>query len=133
MNSAHAIKFFILFILILLSAFFSSSETAFSTINKMRIRSLVESGNKRAIIVQLIIDDYNKMISAVLIGNNIVNISASALATSLAIELGGSVAVGMTTGILTIVVLIFGEIVPKTWASLYSEKIALSIAVLFIS
>lgn len=125
MNSAHAIKFIILFILILLSAFFSSSETAFSTINKMRIRSLAESGNKKALKVQLIIDDYNKMISAVLIGNNIVNISASALATSLAMELGGSFAVGITTGILTIVVLIFGEIVPKTWASLYSEKITL--------
>lgn len=125
MNSAYAMKFFTLFILIFLSAFFSSSETAFSTINKMRIRSLVEEGNKRAIKVQLIIDDYNKMISAVLIGNNIVNISASALATSLAIEIWGDLAVGIMTGALTIVVLIFGEIVPKTWASLYSEKIAL--------
>lgn len=91
----------------------------------MHIRSLAESGNKRAIKVQLIINDYNKMISAVLIGNNIVNISASALATSLAINLWGDNTVGIMTGILTIVVLIFGEIVPKTWASLSSEKIAL--------
>jgi len=125
MNSAYAIKFLILFILIFLSAFFSSSETAFSTINKMKIRSLVEEGNKSAMKVQLIIEDYNKMISAVLIGNNIVNISASALATALAIEIWGDLAIGIMTGVLTIVILIFGEIVPKTWASLNSEKIAL--------
>lgn len=109
----------------MLSAFFSSAETAFSTVNRMRIRSLAEDGNKRAIKVQLIIDDYNKMISAVLIGNNIVNISASALATSLAIAIWGNNAVGFMTGFLTLTVLIFGEIVPKTWASLSSEKIAL--------
>jgi len=92
----------------------------------MRIRSLIEEHDKRAIRLQEILDHYSKMLSTILIGNNVVNISASALATSLAINLWGNLAVGFVTGILTVLVLIFGEIVPKTWASINSERLALS-------
>lgn len=117
----------IIFIILLLalSAFFSSAETALTTINKIKIRSLIDDGNKRAQTVSDIIDNSSKMLSAILIGNNIVNISASALVTTLTIKLWGDYATGIATGILTVAVLIFGEITPKTAATVYSEKIAL--------
>ena len=115
----------IIIILLLLSAFFSSAETAFTMVNKIRIRSLIEDGNKRAITVGKIIDNSGKMLSAILIGNNIVNISASALMTSLTIRLWGSYATGIATGVMTVLVLIFGEITPKTTATIYAEKFAL--------
>ncbi len=119
------IQIIILLILLILSGFFSSAETALTTVNRMRIRTLAEENNKQALRLQKIIEQYSKMLSTVLIGNNIVNISASSLATTLAIQLWGSFAVGFVTGILTILILIFGEIVPKTWASLNSDKLAL--------
>lgn len=123
MDASGVIQLIILIILIFLSAFFSSAETAFSTVNRVRMRALEEEGNKRAQKVNLILDNYSKMISTILIGNNIVNIAASALATTLAIRI--NLMVGIATGILTIVVLLFGEIIPKTWANLYNESIAL--------
>lgn len=123
MDASGVIQLIILIILIFLSAFFSSAETAFSTVNRVRMRALEEEGNKRAKKVNLILDNYSKMISTILIGNNIVNIAASALATTLAIRI--NLMVGIATGILTIVVLLFGEIIPKTWANLYNESIAL--------
>ena len=126
MDTHSMIQLVILFILLFLSAFFSSSETALTTVNRMRIRSLIEEQDKRAIRLQEILDHYSKMLSTILIGNNVVNISASALATSLAIKLWGNLAVGLVTGILTVLVLIFGEIVPKTWASINSERLALA-------
>ena len=115
----------VLLILILLSAFFSSCETAFSSANPMKIRTLAEEGNKRAIPVLKILDRYPKFLSTVLIGNNIVNISASALMTTIALYTGLPWAVSAGTGILTFVVLLFGEIIPKTWANLYAEKVVL--------
>lgn len=114
-----------LIVLLILSAFFSSAETALTTSNKIRIRTLAEAGDKRAQRVLRITDDSGKMLSAILIGNNIVNLSASSLATSLAIRLWGSVGAGIATGILTFLILIFGEISPKTLATIHSEKIAL--------
>ena len=123
MDSSAVIQLVVLLILLVLSAFFSSAETAFSTVNRVRMRALEEDGNKRAARVNLILDDYGKMISTILIGNNIVNIAASSLATILAQRI--NLMVGIATGILTIVVLLFGEIVPKTWANLNNEKIAL--------
>jgi len=116
----------VIFILILLSGFFSSAETALTMVNRMRLRTLVEEDHKHAVTLQKVIDQYGNMLSTILIGNNIVNISASALATTLAIRVFGNYAVGLATGILTIIVLIFGEIVPKTLASTNSEKIALA-------
>ncbi len=123
MDTSGVIQLIILFILIFLSAFFSSAETAFSTVNRVKMRALEEEGNKKAAKVNKILDRYSKMISTILIGNNIVNLSASSLATTLALRI--SVPVGIATGVLTIVVLIGGEIVPKTWAILYSEKLSL--------
>ncbi len=121
----------LLVILIILSAFFSSAETAFSSANRIKMRSLAESGNKTAVLVNKILDSYSKLLSAILIGNNVVNLSASSLATTIAIALSeplglqASLMTGLATGILTVVVLLSGEIVPKTWANLYADKIVL--------
>ena len=123
MDSSAVIQLVVLLLLVGLSAFFSSAETALSTVNRVRMRALEEEGNKRAARVNLILDNYGKMISTILIGNNIVNITASSLATILAQRI--NLIVGIATGILTIVVLLFGEIVPKTWANLNNEKISL--------
>lgn len=114
-----------LVVLLALSAFFSSSETALITVNQIRMRSLAESGNSRAKRVISITSNQSKMLSAILIGNNIVNISASALATMVAQKLWGNAAVSIATGILTVLVLIFGEITPKTLATANADKLAL--------
>lgn len=90
MDSSDVTQLIILLILLGLSAFFSSAETALTTVNKIRIRSLAEDGNKRAKTVLKITDDSGKMLSAILIGNNIVNLSAASLTTSLAYSFGGS-------------------------------------------
>lgn len=124
METSDVIQLIILVVLVALSAFFSSAETAFSTVNRVRMRTLEEEGSKNAKRVNAILDNYGKMISTILIGNNIVNIAASALATTLALNI--NMIVGIATGILTIVVLLFGEIIPKTWAKLYNEPIALT-------
>lgn len=123
MDTSGVIQLGILTVLILLSAFFSSAETALTTVNRVHMRSLAEEGNKRAATVNKILDNYSKMLSTILIGNNIVNISASSLATTLAIRV--NLAVGIATGIMTILILLWGEIIPKTWAMLSSEKLSL--------
>lgn len=92
------------------------------------MRTLSESGNKRADRVLRVTDDSGKMLSAILIGNNIVNLSASSLATSLAIHYLGNVGAGIATGILTFLILIFGEVTPKTLATIKADSIALAIA-----
>lgn len=120
------LQFIVLVFLVFLSGFFSSAETALTTANRVRMRTLAEEGNKRAATVNKILDQYSKMLSAILIGNNIVNLSASALSTTLAMKI--NLAVGIATGLLTIVVLLCGEIVPKTWAMLNNEKLALGYA-----
>ncbi|HCJ07182.1 MAG: hemolysin family protein [Lachnospiraceae bacterium] len=112
-------------VLVLLSAFFSSAETALTTVNKHRLRSLAEDGNRNAQNVLKLIENPAKMLSAILIGNNIVNISASALVTTFTTNVFGSKFVGVSTGVLTLVILLFGEITPKSLATLYNEKIAL--------
>lgn len=113
-------------LLVLLSAFFSSAETAFVSVNQIRMRSLAEDGNKRASKVLNITADSSKMLSAILIGNNLVNISASALATTLSLSLWGNAAVSIATGILTLIILIFGEICPKTLATTFADKMAIT-------
>lgn len=118
------IQLICLILLILLSGFFSSAETALTTVNRVRMRSLEEEGDKRAARVNKILDQYSKMLTAILIGNNVVNLSASALATTLALRI--NLAVGIATGVLTMIVLLIGEIIPKTWAMLFSEKISLA-------
>lgn len=126
-DTSAAIQIIVLIILLFLSAFFSSAETSLTTVNKIKMRTLAEEGNKRAQLVLDITDDSSKMLSAILIGNNIVNLSASSITTSIAYNLGGS-AVAIATGILTVLILIFGEITPKTMATINSEKMALSYA-----
>ena len=124
MDAPGVIQLVFVIFLVFLSGFFSSAETAFSTVNRVRMRTLEEEGNKRAARVNKILENYSKMLSSILIGNNIVNLTASSLATTLAMRI--NLATGIATGILTIVVLISGEIVPKTWAMLSSEKISLA-------
>ncbi len=113
-----------LVVLLILSAFFSSAETAFVSVNLIRMRSLAEDGSKRAKRVLKIMADSSRMLSAVLIGNNLVNISASSLATTIVLALWGKPAVSIATGVLTLLVLIFGEISPKTIATTYADKMA---------
>lgn len=125
METSDIVQIIALIILIALSAFFSSAETALVTANRIRMRTLAEDGNKQAERVLRITDDSGKMLSAILIGNNIVNLSASSLATSLAIEWWGSVGAGIATGGLTLIILIFGEVSPKTIATINADKIAM--------
>jgi len=124
LDAPGVIQLLFLITLIFLSAFFSSAETALSTVNRVRMRTLEDEGDKRAARVNKILEKYSKMLSAILIGNNVVNLSASALATTLAMRI--SFPVGIATGILTIVVLLCGEILPKTWAMHSSEKLSLA-------
>lgn len=121
----NIIQLIILILLVILSAFFSSAETAMSCVSRVRIKALAEENNKRAMAVQRILEDYQKMLSAVLIGNNIVNLSASALATIFVQRIWGEWAISIGTGVLTIAVLIIGEIIPKTIATTYAENMAL--------
>lgn len=125
MDSSEITMFIILVILLLMSSFFSSAETAFTTVNKIKIRSLAEGGNKRALVVEKIIDNQAKMLSAILIGNNLVNIISSALSTLLAQRMFGEYAISFATGVLTLFILIFGEITPKTLATLNALKLSL--------
>ncbi len=128
MDTTDILQIIVLVILLLLSAFFSSAETALTTVNKIRMRTLAEDGNKRAAKVLAVTDNSAKMISAILIGNNIVNLTASSITTMLATRLFGSMGAGIATGILTLLILIFGEISPKTLASLHAEQISLAYA-----
>ena len=124
MDSGDVTQLIILIILLMLSAFFSSAETALTTVNRIRIRSLADDGSKRAKTVLKITDNSGKMLSAILIGNNIVNVAAASITTSLAYSLGGS-AVAIANAVITIAILLFGEITPKTTATIHAEKLAL--------
>lgn len=118
----------VLFILIALSGFFSSSETALTTVSKIKIRTMANEGDARAKMVQKVTGNTQKMLSAILIGNNVVNISASSIATVLFVNLFGSSGAGIATGIMTLLVLIFGEITPKNMASRQALKLSLRVA-----
>jgi CBS domain containing-hemolysin-like protein len=124
LDSSDVTQLIILFVLLMLSAFFSSAETALTTVNRIRLRTLAEEGSKRAETVLAITDDSGKMLSAILIGNNIVNLSAASLTTTLAYSFGGSM-VAIASGILTVLILLFGEITPKTMATIHSERMSL--------
>lgn len=123
-DANNIIQIIILVILLFLSGFFSSAETAFSTVNVIRIQALADEGNRQAKTVLKILSKRSRMLSTILIGNNIVNIVASSLTTIIATRLGG-MAIGIATGALTLIVILFGEIIPKTWAMLNNEKISL--------
>lgn len=118
-----------LLLLLCLSAFFSASETAFSSVNRLRLRSRAENGDKKARGVLRQLDDYDGMLSAILIGNNVVNLTASSLATILATSLLGPVNGPLvSTLLLTLLVLIFGEILPKSFAKENPEKVSVAVS-----
>lgn len=124
MDTSDAIQVIILILLLICSAFFSSAETALTSVNRIKLKTLAEEGDKRAQIVLDVLEHTGKMLSTILIGNNIVNITVTSLATALTIRLFGSLFVGVVTAFLTILVLLFGEIVPKTAASINAESMA---------
>ncbi len=118
----------LLIVLLFFSALFSASETALMSLSKIRVRHMVESKVRGAKIVSKMIDNPNKLLSGILIGNNIVNIGASALATKLAMDFFGAAGVGIATAIMTVLVLIFGEITPKSLAANNAEKVSLKVS-----
>lgn len=113
---------------VVLSAYFSASETAFSTANRIRLKSMAQDGNKKAEKTLRIIDDYDNMISAILIGNNIVNIASASVATVMFVEVFGDLGATLSTAFTTLVVLIFGEITPKSIAKATPEKFSMATA-----
>lgn len=131
MDPTSVVQLITLIILIILSAFFSSAETAFTTVNKIRIRTFEEEGRPNAALIRKLTDDPQKMLSAILIGNNIVNLTASSLTTimvtritaNLGLASKSATAIGIATGILTLIILVFGEITPKSIATRSSERI----------
>ncbi len=121
-------KIIIIVVLILMSAFFSASETAFSTVNKIRLRNYANQGNKRAAKALKIVNDFDKALTAILIGNNIVNIASASLATIVFTEKFGASSVGIATLVMTVIVLVFGEILPKSLAKENAEHFTLGIS-----
>ncbi|MBO6128048.1 MAG: HlyC/CorC family transporter [Pseudobutyrivibrio sp.] len=128
MDTHLLIRLIILILLLGLSAFFSSAETALTTVNRIKLKTMTDEDNKKAELVLKVTARPKKMLSAILIGNNIVNLSASSLATTLAIELFGSVGAGIATGVLTLLILIFGEITPKSLATINATNLSLIFA-----
>ena len=127
MDSDLGIKILELIILLALSGFFSSAETSMISVSKIRLRTLSEEGNKRADLVLKILNQQSKMLSAILIGNNLVNTSAASIASLMAYSFGGA-AVSIATFIITFLILVFGEITPKTWATKKAESLSLAYA-----
>ncbi|MBP5265397.1 MAG: HlyC/CorC family transporter, partial [Lachnospiraceae bacterium] len=125
MDQSTIIQLIILVFLLFLSAFFSSAETALTTVSKIRLKTMADDGDKRAARVLKVTADSHKMLSAILIGNNIVNLSASSLATTISMRFFGSYGAGIATGILTFLVLIFGEITPKSMATVEALQMSL--------
>ncbi len=118
----------VLFVLLFLSGFFSGSETALISLNRFRVRKLVETGAKNADIVERLLENPDKLLATILVGNNLVNIAAAAIATSMAMTFFGSAGIGVATGVMTLLVLVFGEITPKGFATKNAEKISLGVA-----
>ena len=116
--------FAILGLLIVLSGFFSSSETALISLNRYRLRHLAKAGHRSARLAARLLERPDRLIGVILLGNNFVNIVASSLATLIALRLGGEAAIAVATGLLTLVILIFAEVAPKTMAALYPERVA---------
>lgn len=123
--------FLFLLFLILLSGFFSGSETALMTLNRYRLKHQAEQGHKGAMLARALLERPDRLIGLILLGNNFVNILASALATIIALRIGGEGAIAAATGILTLVILIFAEVSPKTLAALHPERLAYPAAFLY--
>ena len=127
MDSDLWIQILELVVLLTLSGFFSSAETAMVSVSKIRLRTLEEEGNKKAALALKILENQSKMLSAILIGNNLVNTSAASIASLIAYSFGGA-AVSIATFIITFLILVFGEITPKTWATINADKLAIAYA-----
>ncbi|MCJ7615966.1 MAG: CNNM domain-containing protein [Desulfobacterales bacterium] len=128
MDSWITIEISIISILIVLSAFFSGSETALISVNKIRIRHLADTGNKKASILIELLENPEQFLTAILIGNNIVNIGASVLGADAAFTTFGDNGIAIATALMTLFILVFGEVFPKTLASRHSESISLHVA-----
>jgi len=122
------IEFLIVIVLVTLSAFFSSAETAFVSANRIKMLHLAESGNKRARIIHSERQHPEKFVTTILVGNNIVNVAASVIATAMSMRYFGNSGIAIATGVMTITILVFGEIVPKTFAAKHADTYALRIA-----
>lgn len=131
-DSGVLVPALIIFILLLFSAFFSGSETGLTAVTRSRIHHLVRGGSRRAAQVQWLKERKEELIGAILLGNNLVNIGASAIATALAIRLFGPDGVAWATLAMTAVVFIFSEVLPKTYALNHPERIALLVAPIFV-
>ncbi len=114
--------------LVLLSAYFSATETAFTSVNRIRLKNMAASGNRKAKLVIRLIEDYDKLLSTVLVGNNMVNIAMTAIATLMFVTLYGEYGAPIATLVVTVIVLIFGEISPKSMAKEIPEKFAMASA-----
>lgn len=128
MDSDRVWKIVILIICLVLSALFSASETALMSLSKIRVKQMIENREKGANRINKLLSDPSRLLSAILIGNNVVNIGASSLMTSLAIDAFGNTGVGVATGIMTLLILVFGEITPKSLAAKNSEKISVRLS-----
>ena len=115
-------------LLFFLSAFFSGSETAYLAVNRAKIQKLAKEGDPRAQVLLELLRHPNRVLATILVGNNLVNITAASVATSIAIDLFGSTGIGIATGLVTLIVLVFGEITPKSYATTNAEKVALLVA-----
>ena len=124
----YTFQIVLLIILIILSGFFSASETALMALSRIRVRHMVDEEVKGAKLLEKLLEDPNKLLGGILIGNNIVNIGASSLASTLAFRIFGDGGVALATGVMTILVLIFGEITPKSLAKQNAEKVSLAVA-----
>ena len=129
-NSFFSIHFYIVLLVILLScsAFFSAAETALTSCSRIRLKQMLLDGNKRAGTVLYLIANYDNALSTILIGNNVVNIGSASIATVLFIQLFGHAELALSTAVMTILVLVFGEITPKSLAKEKPEAFALTAA-----
>ena len=125
MSNDLTLTILIMAVLIMMSAYFSATETAFSSLNKTRLKTLVEKGNKKAKLALELSECYDKLISTILIGNNIVNIAVASMGTMLFVHYYGDVGATISTAVITVVVLIFGEISPKSLAKNSPEQFAM--------
>ena len=125
MNTSDCI---LLAILLAFSAYFSASETALSTVNKIRLKSYADNGSKKAKQALDMAENFDRTLSTILVGNNVVNTASAALMTTVTTALFGATGAVIATAVTTVLVLIFGEILPKTYAKENSEKLALTIA-----
>ena len=128
MDNDNTFKIVLIIVMMILSALFSGTETAYSSVNKLRLKNYEAQGNKKASKALKLANRFDDVLTAVLIGNNIVNIASSSVSTILFVSLFGSKGAGISTAVITVLVLIFCEVMPKSYAKRNAEKLALFIA-----